>query len=70
MGMIMHGYCLTMLSACDIADIVLYYKITFKKDIIQKTNKEITPPTAIQDNLHKDISSPKKPITKKVISTT
>jgi hypothetical protein len=23
-----------MLSACDIADIVLYYKITFKKDII------------------------------------
>lgn len=34
MGMIMHGYCLTMLSACDMADIIRYYNLTLKKDTI------------------------------------
>ena len=33
-GMIMHGYCLTMLSACDMADIIRYYKLTLRKDVI------------------------------------
>ncbi len=33
-SMIMHGYSLTMLSACDMADIIRYYKLTLKKDAI------------------------------------